>query len=131
MKSFTFAALLLGALSLSSFTVISIEDKPSKSEGTNVVQFRIELCTFRNTVPVKTAEQLRNIGGVMPVKDQGKSVYYTAPYGSETEANNDLAKFQQMGFEDAKQVVRYNGKFISLKEYHEINKSASDIRIWK
>lgn len=131
MKSFTFAALLLGTLTLSSFTIIPEEDKPSTNKAANVVHFRIELCTFQKSVPVKTVEQLRNIGGVIPVKEQGKSVYYTSPYASELDAFNDLEKFKKMGFEAAKQVVQYNGKFLSLEEYHKIENSGIDVRLWK
>lgn len=131
MKSFAFAALLLGVLTLSSFTIIPEEDKPSTNKGTNVVHFRIELCSFKKTVPVKTVEQLRNIGGVIPVRDHGKSVYYTSPYASELDAFQDLDKFREMGFDGAKQVVQYNGKFISLEEYHNIENSGIDVRLWK
>ena len=111
--------------------VIPEGDKPTKSEGANVVHHRIELCSFTKSVPVNVAELLREIGGVLPVKSDGKSVYYSSPYANEKEANKDIKRFQKMGFSEAKQVVQYNGQFISLDEYHRINTSGSDVRVWK
>jgi uncharacterized protein YegP (UPF0339 family) len=131
MKSLTLAVLLFGALTLSSFSITPKGDHPLSSDETNIVHFRIELCSFKKMVPVKTVEKLREIGGVIPVKSNGKSVYYTAPYSSEQEAEKAIASFKEMGFSDAKQVVQYNGRFITVKEYHKINSSGPGVRIWK
>ncbi|MCB9223112.1 MAG: hypothetical protein R2780_07865 [Crocinitomicaceae bacterium] len=131
MKSFTFAALLLGAFALSSFTGNPDGDKPEKSEGKNIVHYRIELCSYKNTVPVRTAEALREVNGVLPIKTNGTYTYYSAPCATEIDAAKELEKFQQMGFNEAKQVVQYNGNFITVEEYHKINKSKSEVRIWK
>lgn len=127
---------------LSSFTYNSTDQTVSKDkeENLNQVVHRIKLCQYKKIVPIKMVESLRSIGGVTSLKTKKGSVYVTAPFENEVEAALALPKFQELGFEEAQQVVEVANQLVSIDEFHKHfdadgqpidNGKPSVIRIWK
>ena len=56
--------------------------------------FTSELFSAKS-VPVKIVELMRELGSVTPVNSDEGSTYYTAPFNSEEEAQQQLPKFYQ------------------------------------
>ncbi|MEO9531061.1 MAG: hypothetical protein ABJG68_06105 [Crocinitomicaceae bacterium] len=100
---------------------------------------KIELGTFSKSVPVKIVELMRELGSVTPVNSDEGSTYYTAPFNSEEEAQQQLPKLQSLGFNSAKHVVEYKNEVYDIRTFHHIANGGKledggkvpVIRLWK
>lgn len=131
-------ALSIGSIGFtSSNSVLEVRGFYGKID-TNKAVHRIQLGEFTHSIPVQIVEMMRQIGGVTPVSQDGKSTYFTAAFSSEAEAAKQLPKFQAMGFDQAKQVVEYKKSIYDLREFNYLaacgksdNGEIPVIRIWK
>jgi len=135
-----FAALLLcvSSIAIASTQGSWIKDKSKKVDTSQAVH-KIELGTFKASVPVKLVELMRQIGDVNPVRTENGSIYYTSPFVNEDEAAKQLPKFVSLGFDQARHVVQYKNDVFSLRQFNymvEGGKIKDDtkvpvIRLWK
>lgn len=139
MKLFKVLLAAFLVLNLSSFVlpeteILNSEDRSKKNEK---AEYRIQLCAYFESVPVQQVEMMRSIGGVSSRKQNGKSLYVTAPYSDQDEINKDLDKFRSMGFNEAQEVVIIDSELLTMDAFYakyEDNSSDSDVpvvRIWK
>jgi hypothetical protein len=135
-----FAAMLLivSSFSFAAQATIVKHISLSKVDLTKAIH-KIELGAFEKTVPVKLVELMLQIGEVEAITSDEGSIYYTAPYITETEAAKYLPLYLSLGFEQARHVVQYKKEIYSLRDFNYMAdggklKDITDvpvIRIWK
>lgn len=117
----TLAILTIGlAITLLSFTTPRNLDSPIRLEEGQQIVHHVLLCEYQESIPVRMVELMREIGGIIPIRQEGKSVYLTGGYNSENEAAMALPTFRALGFEAAQHVVRVNDDVYSVRNFHLI-----------
>jgi hypothetical protein len=87
----------------------------------DLVHYTVELAAFEGRIPAKTLSDLMSIGNVRPIRgSNGITRYVIGSFDSLDEANKELKKFKELGYNKAEVKGEFNGKIISAEEAQKL-----------
>lgn len=84
------------------------------------VRYKIQVGAFKNDVPTEMLNKYLTIGGVVPLRENGLTKYFSGNFTSKEEAITGLQKIKEAGLEDAFIVADYNGKILTMDELRQL-----------
>jgi len=87
----------------------------------DLVHFTVEIASFEGRIPAKTLSDLMSVDNVRPVRDSnGITRYVYGSFDTREEADSELSRFKDMGYNKAVIKGEFNGKIISAEEAQKL-----------